>query len=591
MLGGELKMKGKKRYTIRKKLIITFIPLTLFALMIITLSSFLLYSKSFKNVHGKLINETLKQVNLHLDTYLNEIVRLTHSPYYNENIMAVLNKNVKGRGPNVVEESKIMDQELYSMLTTWREDIQGIYFYRNDGKKFSRSRYSLVMDHNSNYLTSDWYKDISNSRKEEFFINELNIDGIFNRPKRAFSVARSIYLYDDPSLAVLVIDINYTGLKNLINTVDFGDHSNIFIVDENNNIILSKDDKYFNTIGNIDFSDDNIQEFSSKDDSFISAFVDSNTTDWKIVGVVSKKDFFVEIALLQSLIIGISGVTIIIIIIACILFSYRITKPLSELNIIMKKMERGDYKTSMKVVSNDEIGDLANTFNQMKEHIDELIHEVLEVEYEKKEAELNNLKYQIRPHFLYNTLESIRALAEIHENIDIVEMSYSLGAFLRYSIKEHNNLVLLKEELYQVKNYIKIQQFRFGDISVTYDVPPKLSNCSVIPLILQPLVENAIQHGFIEKTSDRCLIIKVHIFQFQKLVIEIIDNGIGISPKLVNKLNNSLLKNDIDSSSFGIGLSNVDSRIKMTFGDSYGINIKSQPHLGTRVIISLPYIP
>src|SRR5690625_3490866 len=484
-------------------MIITFIPLTLVALIIITSASFYLYSKSLKNAHEKLVNETLKQVNLHLDTYLNEVVRLTHIPYYNEKIMTILENKSNKSDVSLLTETQIMDQELFTTLTTWREDIQGIYLYRNDGRIFSSSRYRIVMNQNINFLESNWYKDISQSKKEEFFINELNNEGIINRPQRAFSVARSINLYDEPSLAVLVIDINYTGLKKLINAVDIGDSANIFIVDEDNNIILNKNDKYFESMKKLNFSNNDLQEITIEEGSFVSDFVDSNTTDWKIVGIVSKKEVFSELAPLQKLIVGIFGITIIIIIIACIIFSYRITKPLSKLNKLMNKMKKGDYKTSMKETSNDEIGDLANTFNQMKEHIDELINEVLEVKYRKKEAELNNLKYQIRPHFLYNTLESIRALAEVHENIDIVEMSSSLGAFLRYSIKEHNNLVTLESEIHQIENYIKIQQLRFGYINITYKLSSGLSNCSVIPLILQPLVENAIQHGLAEKDSNR----------------------------------------------------------------------------------------
>lgn len=568
-------------------MIMTFIPLTVFALLIISLSSFFLYSNSLQNSYERLVKETLVQVNFHLDTYLNDIVRLTHSPYYNDNIMKVLENN---SNLSPLDESTLMDKELYTILTTLREDIQGVYFYRNDGTIFSKSRYRITMDPTTNYIESDWFKNITQTKKEKFFINELNMSGVNNRPSRAFSVARGINLYDQPSLAALVIDINYTGLENIIKDVDIGDQSNILILDQNNNLIMSQNKQFLSAFNKIDFDIPRVQEINSNNEILISNFVESNTSDWKIVGIVSRKEVFMDLNEIQRLILIIAGITILLIAGACIVVSYRITKPLSSLNRLMKEVKKGNYNIAMKEIRNDEIGDLARTFNDMKSNINQLVHQVLEEKFKQKEAELKNLKYQIRPHFLYNTLESIRSLAEIKGNLNIVEMSSSLGAFLRYSIKEHNNFVSFSDEINQVKNYVNIQQLRFGSLGVQYNLDPKALKCKTIPLILQPIVENAIQHGFKENIHVRKIIIEGRVHNNETIIITVKDNGFGIENEKLEQINNALRENNHDANQLGIGLKNVDSRIKMTFGEKFGLQLESKVQEGTTIILIVPYV-
>jgi len=230
----------------------------------------------------------------------------------------------------------------------------------------------------------------------------------------------------------------------------------------------------------------------------------------------------------------------------------------------------------------------------------ELINTKELINNSKKHAEYLALQNQINPHFLYNTLEGIRSEALIEGVESVAEMTEALATFFRYTISDVEKLVTLEDELGNVKNYYTIQQFRFGDrleldIELDAESQKELFKIKIPKLTLQPIVENSIFHGVERKMGKGCLRIKV-IATSRRVIITISDNGLGIEEQLLIKLNKRLrgttleyMKDDYNQKG-GIALINVNNRIKLIFGDEYGVYVYSKINAGTDVEITLPLV-
>lgn len=235
--------------------------------------------------------------------------------------------------------------------------------------------------------------------------------------------------------------------------------------------------------------------------------------------------------------------------------------------------------------------------NYICDFIDERIMKVANEEYKtkllNKQAVIHSLQSQINPHFLYNTLDSVRGKALEQHNEELADMVEALAIYFRYSISDKNNVITLHDELKNLDNYIKIQNFRFGDrfsLEKSYEETEEIMSQEIPKMTLQPLVENALNHGIDSYTSGG--VIKIYIETTdQHLFIHIIDNGKGMDAVQLAELNRSLLNDEatgIPDKSSGLALVNVDSRIKLYFGMQYGLHIYSTPHVGTDVEIVLP---
>ncbi len=258
----------------------------------------------------------------------------------------------------------------------------------------------------------------------------------------------------------------------------------------------------------------------------------------------------------------------------------------------MEKVEKGNLKITDRIQGHDEISVLDMHFNEMVYRLEELINSNYVQKLERREAELNALQFQINPHFLYNTLESINSLAAIHECYEICEISHKLGEMFRYSMnKDTSEYVFLENEIEHIRNYIYIQSIRFKDrFEVFYNLEKHTKRLKILRFILQPIVENAIIHGFRNKKTRSCLEISTYLEQ-ECLYIKVMDDGHGMSQEQVEQLNYYI--NERDESIYGeykksIGIKNVNMRIKLSCGDPYGIRIESKEGMGTVVMVKLP---
>ena len=272
------------------------------------------------------------------------------------------------------------------------------------------------------------------------------------------------------------------------------------------------------------------------------------------------------------------------------IFTRSIVMPIQKLKRLMKKAQEGDLTVSFNTKYSDEIGELGSSFNTMVKEINNLINLVQIEEKNKRIAEMNVLQAQIKPHFMYNTLDTIRWMAEEHNEEDIVEIIEAFTNLLRISLSKGKEIISVKEELNHVQSYLTIQKIRYEDkLDYEIDFDENIFNYKLIKLILQPLVENAIYHGIKEKRGNGKILITGKI-EGNLLCFTVIDNGKGIEEELLNKINRMLTNSSEKETEVGYGIFNVNERIRLTYGEEYGLTYKSINGEGTIVELRHPII-
>lgn len=316
----------------------------------------------------------------------------------------------------------------------------------------------------------------------------------------------------------------------------------------------------------------------------------SNLKGWYIAQSLSSDQLIVQKEAYFPLFLFIIGLLLSLGFILAYTFNRMINKPIRKINKKILEISAGDFSKNSSIESSDEIGAIGKGINILSQDVLDLIESRVADEKQKKELEFRMLQTQINPHFLYNTLNSIKWMATIQNASGIPEMTTSLARLLRNIAKGTSQLITIKEELDLLKDYITIQQYRYGGtITVNYNIMSEdLYDCHVIKFTLQPIVENAIFHGIEPKGIEGIIDIIISSTQKNTINIEIIDNGVGINEDKIEELLTS--KETTSKTSFNnIGVSNVNERIKLTFGNEYGLNIKSEINQYTNMIITIPY--
>ena len=264
-----------------------------------------------------------------------------------------------------------------------------------------------------------------------------------------------------------------------------------------------------------------------------------------------------------------------------------ITGPVNKLCDATKQIAGGDFSTRVAIEGKDEIATLAESVNDMSEHLEELVRQIKEDERKMRYAELRLLQEQINPHFLYNTLDTIVWLVEGNDSEKAVNMVVSLSEFFRIVLSKGKEIITIKEEEQHIRSYLEIQQVRYQDI-LDYDIQiePEIYPYEILKLTLQPLVENALYHGIKTKRAKGMILVTGKM-EDDKIYFDVKDNGVGMNKAELASLRSKILKPCKETDS-GFGLANVNERIRMNFGLEYGITIHSKQGEGTLVQVVIP---
>lgn len=324
-----------------------------------------------------------------------------------------------------------------------------------------------------------------------------------------------------------------------------------------------------------------------------------DTLDCSVYYLVSVKNFSGSLWKTSLLIVLESLLSLLVLSVLTYFLTTIVFKKMKQIITSMRKVGEGDFGVNVDVSGQDEMSEMAYHFNKMSNQLGNLIDEVVKKQEAKKDAEIHALFSQINSHFIINTLENIRMLAEVDGSLGIADAITSLGKFLRYGLKWNSEYAMLQEEIAYIRNYIDLINLRFDFvISLETSIPQELLSYKVLKISLQPIVENAILRGIVPLSRDGLLTVKAsQDSEFTR--IEITDNGAGMDEERLNSVRAGLLSENVPDAQGsspenqgrggnGIGLRNVNERIRLVCGEQYGIDIDSRKNEYTKVTMRLP---
>ncbi|WP_379132030.1 sensor histidine kinase [Paenibacillus sp. sgz500958] len=319
---------------------------------------------------------------------------------------------------------------------------------------------------------------------------------------------------------------------------------------------------------------------------YLSVYTVSKETGWTTMVTIPLSRILSPVQKNRNTVVLTTLLIILFALIVATVISHALTKPLKSLVRLMKQVQHGNLDVWVHPKYNDEIGMLGSHFNRMIIRVKDLLNEVSVTEKRKQKADMRALQNQINPHFIYNTLESIRMLAESNDDPRVAKLTYLLGQQMRYSIVRSEEAVTIRHELDHVRNYFHLLQIRFPDkFNLNIDVPEAFLDLPIIKLVFQPIVENAVFHGLDQKEGLGTLSITAW-GEDDNAVFCIEDDGVGMNEHTLKALNSSLTDGSAGEK-FGIGLRNVNERIRLHYGNAFGLRVQSEPGQGTRVTLRI----
>ncbi len=491
-------------------------------------------------------------------------------------------------------ESAYAREYLNTILAT-REDILNIYLVTTDGTILSNDPDAVIKD-TANPLEQSYYKDAVATK--ELVISESHIQNIaLGKYPWVVTCSRAVYNGDE-LLGVILIDLNFSLIEDMVSRIVIGDKGYLFIIDSSGNIIYHpKLELIYSGI-----KEEPIELLLQSEKTMVDAVdgtqavqflvTDSEYSDWKVIGKIYNQDLNSYSKTLRDFFVILILVTLVISLILAAMIAGNILRPVKSLLHGMAKFQGGDLDVQVEVESQNELGILTHTFNTMTRRIKSLIDTNKNVERMKRKSELDALQAQINPHFLYNTLDSIVWMGEAGKSEEVVKMTSALSKLFRISISKGQEFITIKQEIEHVESYLIIQKMRYGDkLDYYIDVEPHLLSHRILKIVIQPLVENSIYHGL--KKMPGMGTIYISIYQKcnglgEYICVEIRDDGVGMDEEKVKQLRAGKIQSEKKSG--GVGVHNVDQRIKLYYGEEYGVDIESELFEGTCVKIQLPYV-
>ncbi len=512
-----------------------------------------------------------------------------------------------------VSDNVTLDPQLERIVNTTYQTTQEVFIAYDSYTKFAEYKETFkeisnirLYTENTTMLNNWEFIPQSNVEVKPFWYHSAErangLIGWFYIPDETrndqeyLSLVRNIKYSNYKTNAVLVINIRNDYLYEILSQ----EQSPMMVVDENNNIVVSNRKEYMgkkllSTVESEIPLDGATGSYNGKlDGEDAEVLIDTLLTDdsqneLKFVSVIPNKvimadaDRFVKHGLL------VMGISLIVALLLITFFTKILSNRIITLNRQIKRVGEGNLDAVIHVQGSDEIGLLSNQINKMVTNIKELIDEVEKVHIEKnilekrqQEIKLKMMASQINPHFLFNALESIRMKAHIKGEKEIARVVKVLGKLMRKSISVTGEMVPLKHEIDLIKCYLDIQKFRYGDrLDYQLKIDPKSEQILINPLIIQPLVENAVIHGLENKEKDGKVIIEAKVNE-HFLTVCVLDNGVGMSEEKLKSIKETL-KNVDDNRENRIGLLNVHQRLSLTFGEQSGLQIESHPSTGTEI--------
>ncbi|AZK46769.1 cache domain-containing sensor histidine kinase [Paenibacillus lentus] len=534
--------------------------------------------------------QTMKQITLNIDTYMEELNRLSLMPYQYQDILDYLASERKPGASLSLEEISLLNNFVSKVFLNGRIDIMGVSLYGSKGA-------SYVVMPESQYVTTyrldedaEWIKEAQGQFGELIFLTTHELKPTSGSVYEVFSIVRELRSFDSgKSLGYIVLDVDPAVVGQILAQVQLGRRESLYITNARGDLVIRKGSAVPEVDGAvIPFSGEGVTHLEANGERLLVSYATSELTQWTTVGAVPVSELMQDSLQVRNSITIMGIICVGLAMLFSVFTAYRITLPIRKLSRLMKKVEKGQLEVDFPVNQWDEVGQLGSAFNRMVSRLSELGYLLYETEIREKDAQIAALQSKINPHFLYNTLGSISMYAELEGSKEITTMTNNLSRILRYSLNAHQSGVVLKDEIEHIRSYMAIQKLRYDErLHFTLDIAAEAMDCAVIPLMIQPIVENSFKHG-LDKGIGEGRISLTGGIQDGLLLLTVEDDGIGLTTAQLEHLRRQLAYSRDLGGETGNGLLNVHRRLVLCYGERYGLTIDSMPYQGVRVTLTIP---
>lgn len=574
--------------SIRFKLLLNFVLIIVLSIAALSLLGTTLYTRSIEEETNSYTKQMMHQVKNNIQMYLGVIDNILYYLSEDEALAAFF---ALPAGQSADEALNRSVGRALSRFEARHSEIAGILAVNGSGEYVSNTMRPMTRD----LLSGEkWFKEAVASGGAIRYISRpigrnIAVDQHLSADQ-VLTVTKAISAKQNESATgVVLIDIKLDLIQQMIQSVSLGKSGFIYVVDERDEVVYSPVNPIVYRIkGDWLQGDADTQVRLIGDRNYQLMSASFSGMNWRVVGVFPLDEPLKVVKDVQFYTVLIALITLLFAFGASWYFTHSIVRPVGQLQSLMKKVEGGELHLRFLSATRDEIGQLGDSFNNMVQEIENLINLVYTEQREKREAELKILQAQIKPHFLYNTLDTIQWMAQEREAQDIVDIVAALTTLFRISLNKGNETVELREEIRHAESYLFIQMARYED-KLTYDVDvsSELLAYTVPKIILQPLIENCIYHGI--KTKRGVGHIRIAAIRTDdSLELLVADDGVGIEPRRLVEINEYLENERHDGRERGYGLYNVNERIKLSYGQRYGLAITSVKNQGTTFVVKLP---
>lgn len=601
-------LRAIRNIRIQTRLIGSFILLSMVPLLITGIFS---YDKSSGAIRDKISTYSIQVVDQVSKNIFRELARLEYDSVdiaFSDNVQSILN-DYKTYGEWQKYDTELQLQNLLVKKFSFLHDVSDVLLYTSKADKIvaygdnTMYKLDLVSQFRDNLFKTAREKNgapvwtVMSLNDEKHLIKLTPDDGSRN----GIFLFRSINdINDGKFIGYIGIRTNEMFISDIYRDIDIGSGSDIFVINSEGIIISSrnpqisvaqkyKNGNFIEELNKSRYNGIRTFKFDNGNGASLVAYSTIEDTDWYVASVIPFSYLNSEPGKIGSYTFVLGIVCFIMAVLLSLFISKSISIPLKKLIFSMNEAKRGNLSSGIDDHSRDEMGEVTGNFNNMLQEIETLLQNVKSKEKQKRIAELKALQAQINPHFLSNTLNTVKWLANVRKADNIENLISALIELLHVSMGKGDELIAVREEIKYLKNYILIQEYKYCDkFKVHFDIPEETLDCKMLKFLLQPLVENSIIHGIEPLEGQGLITVKACIYD-KKLVISVTDNGVGIQ----NDESKDLLNKDrcsTKSNFSGIGLPNVEERIRLYFGEQYGIHIESIPYMFTTLEVTLPEI-
>lgn len=561
----------------------TFLFITALTVIPFIVLSIMFYSNTLKNIREEITLENSymfdNSVNI-IDRTLMEVDTLSSSLASNESTQLYTINNVS--------------TDSFKTISRLAKTLPIIYRYIDSIYIYSEQTDTVIMDNNSIPLSdlsdTDWinaYRAVT-SPKGTIIPRSKN-----NVYPQLITIIKPIYVADEKKGAI-IMNINAQSIYNSMLYQQYKDGRLFFLVNADNKIIISSELSYFNTYpDDIGLNTLTIESnpknsvYEINDKNYVVLSGDSTISDYKYISAYPLELYEHKLSTMKLQIIGILLLLMIIIFILAYVASVRSYSPLNE---IISFLDNSQPPADS--IEEEDKNELMYIINSIQTHINDKtkMAEILEERMKLlRKSQYDMLQTQINPHFLYNTLETINWMAYNMSNSEnpVSKSLINLASFFRNTLTS-GYFVSIENEIKYTKEYVNILALRYGDLfDIEWDIDESILSYTIIKICLQPIIENAVYHG-IKQKNDKGLIKIKGLCDDNNIILIVSDDGVGIEKDALDELNKTLSETSFTNEKSHIGLSNVNQRIKIIFGDSYGIHVESTVGVGTDVYVTIP---